>query len=1565
MMYQSRSAYAVLTTVLLLALASSSALIGAVPPVEGDSGGGAGVVARGPETSSSALVTQSRAGTRVSVNQLHPASVSSGFPTIHDTTIVYVELANRSGYSVYVPSTTTSGWWRDAFLFLDLDSYSIRVERYRHAFVAAMMQPELAARLKVSGSRYAQLRDVASESSKVVEAGSDLADLLAVLKSGGTWGFQPAEIQTTLLNWQRVVNDKHFVKSLGKLSVALSGVSLALNIRADVAQDMFLHSIENAALYERMECLQAFLDHTHPSDPAISAGFNLAKADVAEFIEKDVNVIQSTLNAFQSHGAGYLVEFGVFTSQVATEFGLIKGTLATSVTRLVIPYYLSYQIITECLADVSDMQSMCCAATINELLFWYEIDLETQLPGSSDPAYESIRRLILNTVQIRYGLGYWYNAKYDKILELNWWSWLNPADWIKFLVQMITGSYGSAKDFRSDVLSHWMDENYNHTVEINPYLEYPAQAIPAVVSHRQGTSRDTNIWVTFNKAMDKSTCTNSTIVVVGSMSGTKSCTFPHLDPSTHELTIDPQVDFVFGETVSVTVGTGVKDLAGISMASSYAFSFPIETAPPPDPTDLTLTATLNPSSNLVPGAAVLVTGSAYYNTGSAVPVGTATINTGDNLYTAPVSGGAFSAEIAAPSTSRNISITLLDNRYGLTKAIQKWLTIKGDEGGSGYTLERTTTCRDVQGSSPYNPIYETEFFRRSDTQSMVWVRLTDVTRSLQVKWEFYEPDGTLHLTNTYTVPDPHGSGWDYWESYHCWWSVYIRDYLASYRPGRWTCKLYIHDGSGWKYRTTEQFTIGWEFTEHRMTRNVNTSTPPYNTDGETDVFEQTDARAWTWANADRVVESFDVRWIWYEPNGSQYTTYDFAAADPGQNSYYDYYRFWGWIGISGNSAASKCGNWHVDVFVKDASATYQKTYTDYFQIIENPNVAPSVAVTTAPAAPIESQSVTLNVSASDNTYLQKVVVYWNDGSLHSDVMQDNIFSSSYASSKSVGSFASGQRLEYWAEAWDTSGNREEGEHRTLIVLAESVSVPGIPSGNAYRKPGESANYTATSSTSSLGHTVEYQFDWGDGSTPTWGAATQSHSWTSQGYYYVRARARCQLHPERLSDWSSSLAVAVDSTGPVVDIQANNGLDFTTDQVSVALDGVCSDPEPMSGLSSVTISTGQTNEGMARQWRFTVSLTPGPNILTVTAVDLAGNSGTDTITVTLVRGPGVGIRASDLRSQLVPRNPVRTWGRVTSSSPLRISDGRAEIEVTGLSALDVGDFVWVEGDWNGSVLAASQQPQKAKAYKFPSKTEMLYVPAGSFLMGNSGVGDDLYWAQAGSCGPEEPQHWVSLPGYWMGKFEVTREQYQRFIDAGGYSNDAYWSQKGRERRDLLGLAMPLNWNPPWDWGTGPFTQTPDHPAVGLSFYEAEAFCNWAGLRLPTEAEWEKAARWSGGHPNVYPWGDTWNREYCNNFFDHDAAGGGYQVNETAQVGSYPSGASPYGCEDMAGNAEEWVYDWRKSYPGSAAPFDDSDVYRVLRGGSWSPWTETYTWRCAVRDYDVPDKQHLRYGFRVAR
>jgi len=202
------------------------------------------------------------------------------------------------------------------------------------------------------------------------------------------------------------------------------------------------------------------------------------------------------------------------------------------------------------------------------------------------------------------------------------------------------------------------------------------------------------------------------------------------------------------------------------------------------------------------------------------------------------------------------------------------------------------------------------------------------------------------------------------------------------------------------------------------------------------------------------------------------------------------------------------------------------------------------------------------------------------------------------------------------------------------------------------------------------------------------------------------------------------------------------------------------------------------------------------------------------------------------------------------------------------------------------------------------------------------------------------------GFEMGIYPVTNSQYERFIEADGYNNDEYWSPEGIKWRKKEKISLPNYWqNDKWN--------KPDHPVVGVSWYESEAYCNWLtkhtgqNCRLPTEAEWEKAACWDEEKKveRVYPWGDEFDQDKCNT----NQSG----IGRTTPVNQYPQGRSPYGCYDMAGNVWEWCADW----------YSDEKASKVLRGGSWG-LNQGYAC-CATRYYDYPYFRLNSIGFRVSR
>lgn len=177
---------------------------------------------------------------------------------------------------------------------------------------------------------------------------------------------------------------------------------------------------------------------------------------------------------------------------------------------------------------------------------------------------------------------------------------------------------------------------------------------------------------------------------------------------------------------------------------------------------------------------------------------------------------------------------------------------------------------------------------------------------------------------------------------------------------------------------------------------------------------------------------------------------------------------------------------------------------------------------------------------ADNTYLKSVALYWNDGAIQSKTW-DNIFSNAFTQTITLGGYPAGQQVEYWAVATDTSGNTFEGSHHAAIVQSETVSIPLMPSGTNTASWRQAVTFSTGGSTTTLGEVVEYQFDWGDGQQSTYGSATQSHSWNSGGTFAIRARARSQLRPGRVSNWSPTASLDVPAPVlPQLAIQFING-----------------------------------------------------------------------------------------------------------------------------------------------------------------------------------------------------------------------------------------------------------------------------------------------------------------------------------------------------------------------------------------------------------------------------------------
>jgi gamma-glutamyl hercynylcysteine S-oxide synthase len=254
-----------------------------------------------------------------------------------------------------------------------------------------------------------------------------------------------------------------------------------------------------------------------------------------------------------------------------------------------------------------------------------------------------------------------------------------------------------------------------------------------------------------------------------------------------------------------------------------------------------------------------------------------------------------------------------------------------------------------------------------------------------------------------------------------------------------------------------------------------------------------------------------------------------------------------------------------------------------------------------------------------------------------------------------------------------------------------------------------------------------------------------------------------------------------------------------------------------------------------------------------------------------------------------------------------------------------------------------------------------VPGGPFTMGTS--------TEPWALDNERPAHEVDVAPFWIDAAPVTNGEYARFVDEGGYAQPRWWSSIGWAYRQEASLEAPLFWRRDADrWMRrrfGVLEPVPaDQPVVHVSFHEAQAYAAWAGKRLPTETEWEKAARFDPetGRSRRFPWGDS------DPTAEH--ANLGQRHLSPAPVGAYPRGASPLGVHQLMGDVWEWTSSGFTGYPGfTAFPYDEYSLvffggdYRVLRGGSFG--TDASACRGTFRNWDHPVRRQIFAGFRCAR
>jgi len=237
---------------------------------------------------------------------------------------------------------------------------------------------------------------------------------------------------------------------------------------------------------------------------------------------------------------------------------------------------------------------------------------------------------------------------------------------------------------------------------------------------------------------------------------------------------------------------------------------------------------------------------------------------------------------------------------------------------------------------------------------------------------------------------------------------------------------------------------------------------------------------------------------------------------------------------------------------------------------------------------------------------------------------------------------------------------------------------------------------------------------------------------------------------------------------------------------------------------------------------------------------------------------------------------------------------------------------------------------------------IVIPGGTFLMGAQDKNENDRNHDAEAYGDESPVRKITLRSYRIGKYPVTVQEFAVFIEKAGYAEEKYWKAGGFGK-----FSEPEDWTRQREY--------PNRPVVGLSWYEATAYCSWAGGRLPTEAEWERAARGTEG--GKYPWGKD----------PPDASRTNYSETGLAHptpVGLFPKGNTSEGLSDLSGNVYEWCQDWFGDYDpesGDNPTGPKEGTTKVVRGGCW--YNDARLVRASYRDYLGPEDRSNNVGFRV--
>ncbi|MDG5466808.1 SBBP repeat-containing protein [Deltaproteobacteria bacterium IMCC39524] len=756
----------------------------------------------------------------------------------------------------------------------------------------------------------------------------------------------------------------------------------------------------------------------------------------------------------------------------------------------------------------------------------------------------------------------------------------------------------------------------------------------------------TDFVIKFSEPMDEDSFPGGISLNVNGQPQTFTLPSSSYNSATYALTIDPDQVFSYSDLIELSI-SGVNDWAGHTMAAPYVHTVNMPSNTVPSSIDLSVSLSPDPAD---PYEVVTVSGTAYYDIGTPVLSGSISTTVGGVTKSSIITNGLFELTIYAPASTQSVTLDAVAIDTNLTASLDKTLNVdpNGSSQDAYYSLRSGTSNTDIiwdydAGQWTWNPrsVFSTS---ENDMSTIVSIDSMDISRTLGTRVYFTHPDGTPF---SWSSGDFEGLSYveggcsKSWSG--CGWSPghLIKGSYPESHPGKYTTRIKFNEnfGGGWYRVATHQYVIGFDFQQHRMAENV-VDGNPQNVKNSFTIGES----IYSWARINDVAQPIDYKWEYYKPDGSKFDSRD-GHITSDEYSLPSSFRMWDSF-MSGSywpaDFEGACGNWKVKFKIKNpSSGVFEEYYEDVFNVTESEppslyfhNVYPSIDGNLiiydgnkVRGELEENYSIRMGGNFSDNLRVEKIIYFWNDGSIHSlefdrqDFTPQNNFiyhDNRWSHHHEIPPINGVSQVEFWAEVWDSCGNKYESEHRTETIKPETVSIPSLDVSLFSVKPGEQVHLVGSGSTTSQEHNVEYRFDYGDGTQSAWGAAEIDHSWPTNGHFPVKVQARCQVHTHRESSWSNAIYILVDNSGPEITNVIINDDEAATASSNVQLTLTCSD-DGFASCSEMQLSNDNTNWSAAEPYsaikEWTLSSGDGTKTVFVKFADGNGNwsvAATDTI-----------------------------------------------------------------------------------------------------------------------------------------------------------------------------------------------------------------------------------------------------------------------------------------------------------------------------------------------------------------